>query len=131
LEHFKELQPEAQNATFATYAHKLSKEEAKLDWQKTAEELALMVRGYHPWPMAFTSFEDNLLRIYTAEVVHDTKVNAKPGEIIAVSAAGILVATGQYSLLLKKLQLPGGRPLLAQDLLNGRQNIFSIGQCFS
>lgn len=124
LNHFSEIKPEAQDNELATYAHKITKEEALLDWRAPAEELARKVRAFNPWPVAF--FEN--ARVWQAEVVEKNVSTLQPGTIVQASSQGIDVATGNNVLRLQKLQLPGGRVLSAADILNARRNEFAEGK---
>lgn len=114
-----ELTPEPQNDALANYAKKLNKAEATIDWQLTATQIARQVAGFNPWPVAQTQLEDKVLRIWEAEALPDTSNNA-PGSVIASGKQGIDVACGEGTLRLKRLQLPGGKPLSATEFLNSR-----------
>ncbi len=127
LDQLPAIQPEVQNNSLANYAHKITKEEAKLDWTLPAIELDRKIRAFLPWPVAFTQCGDHLLRIFAAEVV-DKEVSKAAGTIVAVSANGIDIATGQGILRIKSLQFPGGRQLPVADVLNARQNEFAPGK---
>ncbi len=113
------LTPEPQDETLANYAKKLSKAEATIDWQHGAAQIARRVAGFNPWPVAQTTFEDKVLRIWEAEAVADA-AHAPAGSVIASSKEGIDVACGEGTLRLKRLQLPGGKPLSAAEFLNSR-----------
>ncbi len=113
------LTPEPQDETLANYAKKLSKAEATIDWQQGAAQIARRVAGFNPWPVAQTTFEDKVLRIWEAEAVADA-AHAPAGSVIASSKEGIDVACGEGTLRLKRLQLPGGKPLSAAEFLNSR-----------
>jgi methionyl-tRNA formyltransferase len=128
LDQLSVIQPESQENSAATYAHKISKEEAKLNWTLPAVELDRKIRAFIPWPIAFIQCGQNNVRIYEAEVVAQQNQLPQPGTIISTSVNGIDVATGQDILRIKKLQLPGGKPLSVADVLNGRQNDFSVGK---
>ncbi len=126
LDQLASLHPTAQDNTAATYAHKITKEEARLDWTLSAVQLDRIIRAFIPWPIAFTQLGDKSLRIWEAKVLDD-KVKQAPGTIIAVSTEGIDVATGQGVLKIKSLQLPGGRQLSVADVCHSRQNEFAPG----
>ena len=117
-----ELQPEPQDEAAACYAAKLDKAEAALDWREPAVVLARQVRGFNPWPIAYTYYQGQPLRIWAATpLAADAEAAARqPGEIVAATAAGIDVATGQGILRITELQLPGGKPLAAGQFLNAR-----------
>jgi len=121
-----------QDDSKSTYANKITKEEAKIDWNKSAKEIDCMIRAFNPWPIAYTEIGDKYIRIWQAiakEKSPDQK-NAEPGTIIQADKAGIQVATSNGVLCLLKIQLPGGKPLPAKDILNAHKNTFSIGNKF-
>lgn len=108
-----------QDNTLATYAAKIKKDEALIDWQNTAIYLERKVRAFNSWPIVYTYLNNLVLKIWEAEVV-STETHAMPGMIIKTSQAGIEVATGQGVLRLLQIQIPGGRPMPAGDFLNAR-----------
>lgn len=113
-----ELLPQPQDEMRATYARKLVKEEALLDWSRPASALALQVRAFNPWPVAHARLNDELLRIWDATAERGTN-RATRGEVIAAAATGIVVQTGDGVLRLLRLQAEGGRALSAREFLNG------------
>lgn len=129
LNGFDCIKPEKQNSDLATYAQKITKEEAEIDWNMPAIELMRKVHAFNPWPVAFTHLNDHLVRVWGASVIEKNHT-AKPGMILQASADGIDVATGNGILRLLTLQLPGGKPLAVKDILNARQNDFTSGICF-
>lgn len=110
------LSSEAQDDALANYAAKLSKEEARVDWQRSALELVLAVRGYNPFPVAFTSLQGEPLKLWQAVVAEG---KGKPGEILAADSHGVLVACGEGALLVTELQRAGGKRLAAAQFLAG------------
>jgi methionyl-tRNA formyltransferase len=111
------LQPEPQIDELACYAAKLDKAEARLDWQKTALELDRQVRAFNPWPVAQTQWQGKVLRIWESEVV-DQATKGAPGKVMRVAKQGIDIATAAGLLRLKKVQLPGGKPMSVDAFLN-------------
>ncbi len=111
--------PEKQDDALANYAHKMSKAEAEIDWQRPAVELDRLIRAFNPWPVAQTLLGDQVLRIWQASPIDQT-TNAAPGTLVAIDKQGIDVATGKGLLRLQRVQLPGGKPLAISDLLNAR-----------
>jgi methionyl-tRNA formyltransferase len=115
----------------ATYAHKLDKADAELDWQLSASELHRKIRAYIPWPVAQFTFTESQkkqhkLRIWQASV-QDYQGSAKKGTIISADKNGISVATSNGALCLEVIQLPGKKALAVKDILNGRSDWFAVG----
>jgi methionyl-tRNA formyltransferase len=99
----------------ATYAHKLSKEEARLDWRKPAIELERQVRAFDPWPVAQTRYGGAALRVWAAKAVPGS---AEPGQVIHADRNGLDVGCGDGLLRITRLQLPGKRAMAVADFLN-------------
>ncbi|MFN3713571.1 MAG: methionyl-tRNA formyltransferase [Alcanivoracaceae bacterium] len=127
LANLDELQQQAcgQPDQGVTYAHKLTKEEAGLDWHKPALQLAREVRAFNPWPVSWVARPEGPMRVWAARAAAGT---GKPGTVLAVSSSGIEVACGEGSLLLTEIQLPGKKSLPVADLLRGRADLFVPGQ---
>jgi methionyl-tRNA formyltransferase len=113
------LRAVAQDASGVTYASKLTKAEARLDWNKSAAELARAVRAYNPWPIAYTHYRGQPLRVWRAKPL-DSGAKAPPGTVTAAAHDGIDVATGSGTLRILELQPAGGRVLTAAEFANGR-----------
>lgn len=112
-----------QNDAEACYASKLTKAEAKINWQLSAVEIQRAIRAYNAWPVAYCRYKKNdrssTLRLWQAEVVqHKTAADAVPGRVIAESADGIDVITGDGVLRITELQAEGKRKMSAVDFLN-------------
>ncbi|MFJ4376001.1 methionyl-tRNA formyltransferase [Pseudomonas japonica] len=118
------LPGEVQDDALATYAHKLNKDEARLDWSRPAVELERLVRAFNPWPICHSSLGGEALKVLAATVA-DGK--GAPGEIVSASKDGLVVACGAGALCLTRLQLPGGKALNFSDLFNSRREKFTPG----
>ncbi len=124
-----QFKPEKQQDEQANYAEKLTKEEAKLDWNLTACQLERNIRAFNPAPMAYLTLMVNeveeRIKVYQAEVLpHQEKA---VGTVLAVDKNGIQIATQQGVLNITQLQPAGKKPMSVQDFLNGRGDWFKVG----
>ncbi|MDE4015844.1 methionyl-tRNA formyltransferase [Glaesserella parasuis] len=124
-----QFKPEKQQDEQANYAEKLTKEEAKLDWNMTACQLERNIRAFNPAPMAYLTLMVNeveeRIKVYQAEVLpHQEKTI---GTVLAVDKNGIQIATQQGVLNITQLQPAGKKPMSVQDFLNGRGDWFKVG----
>lgn len=111
-----------------TYAHKLTKSEAALNWERPAVELERMIRAFNPWPVAFTQLEEKVLRIWSASVSSE-KTEALPGTIIQILKEGVQVACGDNTVLcLTEAQWPGGTRQPVSQLLKAQNPLFRVGK---
>jgi len=106
-----------QPETGVTYAHKLEKAEARVDWNEPAEILERRIRAFDPWPVAWCMVDEERTRIWQACVI-DESHECRPGTILSTGRQGIDVATGKRVLRLLELQRPGKRRMSAADYLN-------------
>ncbi len=127
-EYPKEAQPEA----LVSYAAKLDKQEADIDWTLAADVIDRKIRAYIPWPVAQFNYIDeqeksHKIRVWQAQAVdHDS--TAEPGTVLSADKTGIVVKAGLQAVKLLSLQLPGKKAMSAADVLNGRANWFVVGQ---
>ena len=117
----KALSTQPQPEAGVTYAHKLEKSEARLEWNEPAIVLERKVRAFDPWPVAEADLAGERVRVRGAQVVPGG--GAKPGVVIAASKQGIDVACGEGVLRVTKLQRAGGRVVTAADYLNARPGL--------
>ena len=118
LKPIAQAQPEAG----VTYAHKLDKAEARLDWDQDAAALARRVRAFNPWPVAEATLAGERVRIHGAVAIDDNQGKA-PGTVIGASRDGIDIACGQGALRLRVVQREGGKAITAADYLNARRDL--------
>ena len=118
--------PEVQDEAQVTYAEKLSKEEAQIDWSLPAAQLERNIRAFNPWPMSWMMIDEQPVKVWKASVI-DCPVTAEPGTIIEANKQGIQVATSEGILNLESLQPAGKKAMSAQDLLNSRREWFIPG----
>jgi methionyl-tRNA formyltransferase len=111
------LTPRPQDGAYATYATKLTKAEAELNWAQSADFLSRRVRALNPWPVAQTRYRGVPLRVWSASALRAPS-DAPPGSVIAASPQGIDVATGDGILRLLQLQQPGRKPVSAAEFVN-------------
>ncbi len=116
---------EVQDDALATYAHKLNKDEARLDWGQPAVELERLVRAFNPWPVCHSTLDGETVKVLAASVKEG---QGAPGQILSASKDGLLVACGDQALSLTRLQLPGGKALAFSDLFNSRRDKFADGK---
>jgi len=119
------LRGDVQDEALVTYAKKLDKAEAVLDWSRSATELARRVMAFNPWPVTETRWKDETLRIWRAQAVN-TNTRSPCGTVVATSRDGIDVATGEGVLRVQQLQRPGGKPLMAADFLNSHPMLAEV-----
>ncbi|MHC9086474.1 methionyl-tRNA formyltransferase [Luteimonas sp. RIT-PG2_3] len=114
--------PQPQPAEGATYAHKLDKAEALLDWSQPATQLARRVRAFHPWPIAEGDVAGERLRIHAATAL-PLAHNAAPGTLLFAGRDGIDIACAEGALRIRTLQRPGGKAITAADYVNARRGL--------
>lgn len=121
--------PQAEDGV--TYAHKITKDQARLDWQRPARELARVVRAFNPDPVAWGMLDDMRIKIWSART-GEAPADQAPGTITDLSKAGVTVACSEGSLLLTRVQLPLGKGsiLSGADILNARKDLLAPGKRF-
>ncbi|MFY2162796.1 methionyl-tRNA formyltransferase [Vibrio alginolyticus] len=118
--------PVKQDDELANYAKKLSKEEARINWNDDAAHIERCVRAFNPWPMSHFEAAENSIKVWQSRVAEQT--SDKPaGTIVQADKTGIYVATGDGVLVLEQLQVPGKKAMSVQDILNSRAAWFEVG----
>ena len=120
----------AQQDDLATYARKMTKAEACVNWLCSARELDRRIRAFNPFPVCYSSLDGQRIRIWQAQALLDSSHSQPPGTILRADGKGILVNCGDGQLLIERLQLPGGKVLTAQQVLSAKQELFSPGRAF-
>jgi methionyl-tRNA formyltransferase len=110
------LQARAQDPSRATYAAKITKADARIDWSRPATEIDRQVRAFNPIPGAETRLDAEPLKIWEAEPAHGS---GAPGEVLESESGRLLVACGAGALALRRMQRPGGKALSSADFLRG------------
>jgi len=108
-----------QNDEEATYAPIIKKENGLIDWKMSAEEINNRIRGFQPWPCAYTYLRGKLVKILKAEVIAGGDEKVPPG-LISVSKEGVFVQCGKGRLRIKRLQMEGKREMNAEEMVRGR-----------
>jgi len=113
------LTPQKQNDAEATYAAKISREDGKIDWTKSADEISKLICGMNSWPLAYTSYKGEVLKIAEATKCSDS---GKPGMILELrKKEGLVVACGEGSICIKTAQFPNSRKMNVEDYARGHE----------
>lgn len=121
---------EVQDEALVTYAEKLSKEEARIDWSLPASQLERCIRAFNPWPMSYFLIHEQPVKVWHATVLAQQS-RALPGTLISATKNGIQVATSDGILNILQLQPAGKKNMSAQDILNSRREWFTEGTVFA
>ncbi len=121
------VKPKPQDENLTTYAGKINKSDAAIDWSDAALNINRKVRAYYGWPVAFTNFEDKKLRIWQARAL-EGKSDMAPGTVMLEGNNKLAVVCGEGLLQLEKVQLPGAKTVAIADFINAhRQKILQQG----
>lgn len=110
----KEIQDDSQTC----YARKLSKEEALINWHQSAEVIIRTIRAFNPAPMCYTLLGDSRIRVLKAQLYPKSHYSI-PGTVLSVNSLGIMVACKENAVVLEQVTIPGKKPMMVSDLLNG------------
>jgi len=119
-----QLSPEKQNENLVTYAEKMHKAEAQINWSQSAQTIVRKVQAFNPWPVAFTQFNDQPLRILQAHIAQEPEnqtLEKLAGLVLKVSKQGMLISTGSEPIWLTQVQPAGKKPMAAYDFAQARK----------
>ena len=120
-----------QDDALATYAGKIEKSEAAIDWRLDCGRLERRIRAFNPFPVCYSELDGERVKIWEALPAGTARLPGAPGTILRADREGILVNCGTGQLSLQRLQLPGGRILETEQLLHARRALFAPGRCFA
>ena len=120
----------AQDEQQSTYAHKIDKSEALINWSVSAASIARKIRAFNPFPVAYTQIDDLRIKVWTAQVVESPAVG-EPGTVLDSSSEGLVVQCGSGHLLVSEIQLPGKSRMAVSEILKSRADQFSTGSRFA
>lgn len=122
-----DLLPKQQDENLATFAYNIKREEEKIQWSKPALEIYNHIRGMNPWPVAYTTLSDAVMKVW-ASVIIESKSNQVPGTIVGLEEDGINVSTGDGQILkLTEIQPSGKKRMKAKDYLRGAGAHLQVG----
>lgn len=104
------IYPVSQDEEYVTYAPKMSRQTGKIDWNKSASEIDCLIRGTQPWPGAYTYYNNQRMKIFSAELVKQEKAEGKPGELLSCDG-GLIIQCGLDAIKLKEIQMASGRQM--------------------
>lgn len=125
------VQREKQDDALSTYAKKITKQEAAINWEQDAETICLRIRAFNPTPVCSAQFKDMQVRIFSVTASAVNNANYTPGEVIQLTPEGLLVACGKGAINVSALQLPGKKLMSIKEFCNGYSNLIQTGMRFS
>lgn len=124
----KNLKSTQQDETKATFGYNITRDDEKINWRKSNLEVDALIRGLYNNPIAYTTYEDQIIKIHKAVPV-TSYANAAPGSIIQLTKQAMIVACGQNAMKLEIIQMAGKKPLLISQIVNGNHP-FKVGKLF-
>ena len=122
----KQAKASPQDNKLATYAPKINKEDAAINWHKPAIVIDRQIRAFNPWPIAYTHADDITLRVHQARLMTQSH-SEKPGTILSLDKNGMLVAAGEQAILVERIQFPGSKTMAVADWLHAERGQLYAG----
>lgn len=119
LKEFDMIVPVKQDDSQSSYAPMMKKDDGLIDWNKDAEYIERLIRGFYPWPSAFTKLNNLIFKIFKSEVVYEDYSNIKPGTIYEINRDNFIVKCGKNSLKLEEIQIEGKKRMDVKSFLSG------------
>ncbi len=116
LQHLQSLTAQVQDEAKVTYAHKLNREDSKINWQDEAVVIERKIRAFNPVPVAWTTLNGQSLKVWQSSL---SQCIGTPGVVLSVRSDGVIVGTGSGSIVLEEVQIAGGRRLPVSVFLQG------------
>lgn len=114
------LEKKKQDDSLSSYAPKIDRDSGNIDWNKHAQEIKNLVRGFKPWPSAFTKYKDEVIKIHAVDVLEE-EYDGEIGEIVKVTDKGVYVKALDSTVKITEIQFPGNRKMLVEDYLRGNE----------
>jgi len=119
-----------QDESKATFAHNITREQERIDWTKSARNIYNQIRGLHPWPTAYTTFNGNNVKIWWAKI-GDVETSKQPGEVVKIDKTSFEIAAGDgKTVAILELQPAGKKRMSAEEFLRGTGSKLEIGDLF-
>lgn len=122
------VKPIPQDDSKATFAYNIKREQEKIDWTKDQVAIYNHIRGLHPWPVAYTTYDEQTVKIWWANK-HDVETKEEPGTILSIEDDGLVVATGDNkSIKITEIQVAGKKRMTLHQFLQGSKDYFKVGK---
>lgn len=122
------IDPKPQNEEEATFAYNIQREQEKIDWNKAGEDIYNQIRGLRPWPVAYTTLNGKILKVWRGEKQEMTDHHVEPGTIVKLTDTSIIVSTGDSTFIkLTEIQPAGKKKMTTEQFLRGASDTIQIG----
>lgn len=116
-----DIRPEPQDDRLSSYAPMISKQDGKISFEKSPEEIERLIRGFDPWPGAFCSYEDIIMKLWKAEPLDEKTQGMEAGTIITADEKGLKIACGGRAILVTEIQVPGKKRIKVKEYIKGNR----------